>query len=283
LTLESPVQAPGVEEHYVTVDGLRVHYLRSGSGPPLVLLHGLLGYSFSWRFALPALAQHATVYALDLPGAGFSDRSPLLDCSFRGCARRLLSFLDHVGIGSCDLLGTSQGGAIVMMTAAAAPERVRRMVLAAPVNPWSPHGTRLAPFLSSAVVSPFFLRLAPRLKLLHRLALNRLYGDVLRIHPGTLEGYSAPFALPGSFEYGLSVLRSWNRGLRELEAILPRIADIPTLLIWGSLDAAVDPASGDQLRKQFRNCRLVTFAGVGHLPYEEAPEEFNQEVIEFLE
>ena len=61
-----------------------------------------------------------------------------------------------------------------------------------------------------------------------------------------------------------------------------RIAHIPTLLIWGSLDTAVDPASAAQLKQHFKDCRLVMFEGAGHLPYEEVPEEFNRAVAEFL-
>ena len=63
---------------------------------------------------------------------------------------------------------------------------------------------------------------------------------------------------------------------------MPRIAHIPTLLIWGSLDTAVDPASAMQLKQRLKNCKLVMFDGVGHLPYEETPEEFNRAVAEFL-
>ena len=78
----------GVEECWMDFEGARLRYLRAGSGPPLVLLHGLLGYSFSWRYTLPGLAPFATVYAPDLLGAGFSDRPPGLDHSMRGRARR---------------------------------------------------------------------------------------------------------------------------------------------------------------------------------------------------
>jgi len=63
-----------IEDHWITLDGARMRYLRSGSGPALLLLHGLLGYSFSWRYALPALATQATVHAVDMLGMGFSDR-----------------------------------------------------------------------------------------------------------------------------------------------------------------------------------------------------------------
>ena len=124
------------DECWSELDGYRMRYLRGGSGPPLLLLHGLLGYSFSWRFALPALAEKATVYAVDMPGAGFSDRPANPTGGFRAHAERLLRFLDNVGVESCDLLGTSHGGAIAMRAAALAPERVRSLILVAPVNPW---------------------------------------------------------------------------------------------------------------------------------------------------
>ena len=271
-----------IEERWVSLDGVRVRYLRSGSGRPLLLLHGLFGYSFSWRFAMPVLAQRATVYAVDMPGAGFSERRPGLDCCLHASAERLLRFLDAVGVESCDLLGTSQGGAVAMMAAAIAPQRVHRLILVAPVNPWSQHGKRLAPFLSSALVSALILRLGPCMEVAHDLALRRLYGDRKRIRPGTLEGYSAPLRIPGAFGYGLSVTRSWNGDLRELESALPRISHIPTLLLWGSKDRAVDPASAALLCRQFKDCRIEIFDGVGHLPYEEVPEEFNRVVAEFL-
>jgi len=283
LDLEGNLQtAHSHEEHWVTLDGARMRYLRDGSGAALLLVHGLLGYSFSWRFAMPVFAQQATVYAVDMLGSGFSDRPARLDCTLRASAERLLGFLDAVGAGSCDLLGTSRGGAVAMMAATLAPDRVRRLILVAPVNPWSARGKRLTVFLSSRAILPLFLLLAPCFKVGHSVFLRRLFGDTRRIHPGTLQGYSAPFAIPGAFEHPLAVLRSWNQDLQELKFVLPRIAHIPTLLIWGSLDAAVSPASAVQVRQEFKDCRLVMFEGVGHLPYEEVPEEFNRAVLEFL-
>lgn len=269
-------------EHWTTVEGARVRYLSCGSGPSLVLLHGLLGYSFSWRYAMPVLARDATVYAVDMPGVGFSDRPQGLDCSLRGCSQRLLRFLDAVNIDTCDLLGTSHGGAVAMMAAARATERVRRLVLVAPVNPWSAHGRRATAILSGRAVAPLLVRLAPFLSIAHRCFLRRLYGDPRRIRPGTLKGYSAPFATPGALEYGIHVARTWNRDLDELASVLPQVATIPTLLIWGSKDKAVDPASASKLQQNFADCHLVVLPGIGHLPYEEAPEEFNRIVSNFI-
>lgn len=274
--------AHSLEDHWITLDGGRMRYLRSGSGPPLLLLHGLLGYSFSWRYALPYLARQATVHAVDMLGVGFSDRPPGLDCCLRANADRLLRFLDAVNIESCDLLGTSYGGAVSMMAASLAPERIRRLILVAPVNPWSHNGKHMATFLSSRWVAPLFLRIAPHLQFIHGHLLRDLYGDPRRIRPGTLQGYSEPFTLPGAFEHELGILRTWKRDLRELQLALPRIAHIPALLLWGALDGAVDPASSEFLHRQFQDCKVVMFEDVGHLPYEEVPEEFNRTISEFL-
>ena len=117
----------------------------------------------------------------------------------------------------------------------------------------------------------------------HGYFLRRLYGDARRIRPGTRAGYSAPFALPGTFRHELSVLRTWRPDLDELQSVLPRISHIPTLILWGSLDNAVDPRSAEMLCRQFEKYRLMMLPGVGHLPYEEAPEQFNEAVIQFLQ
>ncbi|HKN33482.1 MAG TPA: alpha/beta fold hydrolase [Terriglobales bacterium] len=284
--LQSPPQnVPPIEECWATIDGARVRYQRAGCGAPLVLVHGLLGYSFSWRFNIPALAKYATVYAIDMLGAGFSDRCPGMDCSFRGSATRLLRFVRDMGISSFDLLGTSHGGAVAVLAAATANEScraVRRLILVDPVNPYSAHGRILAPFLGGRVMSLLFRSLFPRLTLARSCLLRRLYADPRRISPGTLEGYSKPFAIPGSLEYGVDIARTWLHSLDDLESALPKIADIRTLLIWGSKDVAVDPASAQLLQRHFHNARLVMLDGVGHLPYEEAADDFNRAVIDFL-
>jgi len=267
----------------LTLDGYRMRYLCSGSGPPLVLLHGLLGYSFSWRFALPVMAEKATVYAVDMPGAGFSERGAGMDCSLHANAGRLLRFLESAGVDSCDLLGTSYGGSVAMMAAALAPGRVRRLILVGPVDPWSGHGKRMASLLSHRLISSIFLRVAPCLQFTHGYWLGRQYGDKRRIRPGVVEGYAAPFSRPGAFEYELGVLRSWDQDLRELESLLPRIKRIPTLLMWGSMDRTIVPHATMRLRAQFEECQAIVLDGVGHLPYEEVPEEFNRTVVAFLD
>ena len=269
------------------VEGARMRYVRAGSGRALILLHGLLGYSFSWRYTMPALAPYATVYAPDMMGAGFSDRPIGIDHSMRGTAKRLLRFIAELGITSFDLLGTSHGGAVAMVAAAECLSgdtglHLRRLVLVAPVNPYSAHGRNLAPFFGTPQGATLFRVAIARMSFLFPYWHARMYGDRRRIPPGTLEGYMAPLAKPGLFEHALSIVRTWTQDLRELETTLPKLASIPTLLMWGSNDTAVYASSAEPLAKVFRNSKSIIFPGIGHLPYEECPEEFNQALIEFL-
>jgi pimeloyl-ACP methyl ester carboxylesterase len=263
-----------------------MRYLRAGSGPPLILLHGLLAYSFSWRFALPALAPYATVYALDQLGAGFSDRPLHLDHSMRASALRVLKFAANLGLPSFDLLGTSRGGSVAMCAAAESLTRegpkIRRLILVCPVNPYSPHGTWLAPFFGTSVGAGGFRLVVGRIPSLFSYGHGRLYADRSKIPADSLQGYEAPLAMPGFFEHGLSIVKTWTADLQELEKLLPRLRDVPTLLVWGDKDPAVYVSSLEPLARNFANVRKVVFQDVGHLPYEECPEQFNRALIDFL-
>jgi pimeloyl-ACP methyl ester carboxylesterase len=280
----------GVEECWMEVDGGRMRYLYAGggpgAGPPLILLHGLLGYSFSWRYAMPELAKHATVYAPDMLGAGFSDRAPGIDYSMRATARRLVEFVEKLGFPSAtfDLLGTSHGGGVAMMAAAAclgeSRVKVRKLVLVAPVNPYSAHGKRLAPFFGSRLGAALFRLTFARMTFLFRVGLRRLYAE--GIPSGALEGYMAPMVVPGFFHHGLKIVETWTRDMRELESVLPRAGMVPTLFVWGAEDRAVHASSAGPLARHFPDSRTIVFPGVGHLTYEECPAEFNRVVIGFL-
>ncbi len=276
----------GIEELWLPLAGGRMRYLKAGSGPALILVHGLMGYSFSWRFTLPALAPHATCYAIDNLGAGLSTAPEGMDCSVRATAERVLQFADAVGIGDFDLLGTSHGGGVAIMTAALLAERcdprLKRLILVAPVNPWSPHGKRLAPFLVTPLGSFIFRHTIERWRPIDYLWLRRLFGDGAKIPPDSLAGYRVPVLKNHVFRHAAHILQNWTADLAELERALPTIRDYPTLLLWGTRDRAVHFASAESLRRNFRDARLVAFEGVGHLPYEEAPREFSAALIQFL-
>jgi pimeloyl-ACP methyl ester carboxylesterase len=286
MRLVPPICPEGIEERWVTLDGYRIRYLCGGSGTPLLLIHGLLGYSFSWRQSLADLARRATVYAPDLPGLGFSDRSPSFDCGLQATAERLLGFMRAAGLREAHLLGTSHGGGIAIKLASLCVEQaspsVRSLILAAPVNPWSPQGSGIARVLGNPLMSPLVRGLFPVLKHSGPFWLKRMCGDTSRLQPGTLEGYVSALAVPGTMRHVLRIAAGWERDLEEIQHAIARLRNVPTLLIWGTADRAVTPRSAEPLRSNFARAELVLLEGVGHLPYEEAPAEFSRAVCDFL-
>ena len=284
-TAGAPAVGQGVEECWMDFDGAQMRYLRAGSGPPLVLLHGLMGYSFSWRFTLPALAPYRTCYALDMLGAGFSDR-PEIDHSMRATALRVIRFAEELKLQTFDLLGTSRGGAVAMCAAAECLARgtplVKSLILVAPVNPYSGHGQWLAPFIGGRLGSVGFRWCVDRVPALFPYFHGRLYADRTKIPPDSLEGYQAPMVKPGLIDHALSIVSTWTADLRELKELLPKLSAIPTALMWGTKDPAVYYSSMEPLAKYFPQAKKVVFSGIGHLPYEECPVEFNQALIDFL-
>jgi pimeloyl-ACP methyl ester carboxylesterase len=281
----APPLDEGIQECWMDFDGARMRYLRAGSGPPLILLHGLMGYSFSWRYAMPAVAPYRTVYAPDSLGAGFSDR-PQVDHSMRATSLRLLKFAENLGLSEFDLLGTSRGGAVAMSAASECLKRmnlrVRSLILVAPVNPYSSQGRRLAAFAGSRLGSKIVRAVLEGLPSLYPFWHARMFADPGKIPAGSLDGYKAPLAKPGLFDHALSIVSTWGADLRELEALLPTLGTIPTSLMWGSKDPAVYFSSMEPLARFFPNAEKVVFPGIGHLPYEECQQEFNQALIRFL-
>lgn len=281
------VRVDGAEERHVTIDGIQWRYLFAGSGPPLLLLHGFLGYSWSWRFNMAPLAQHFSVYAPDLPGCGFSPRPICDQCTLAGDAAHMLAFMNHFGMQNADVVGSSRGGGLsIILSSLAArqnlPHLIRRLVLVSPINPWSNYGRFLTRVLATSVGGLFVVHVQPHLPSIARHYFTALYGDPKRITPGTFEAYAAGMEAPGSFEHLLKILRSWREDLSAVETSLPALRDLPTLLLWGSRDRAVYPKSALELHRRLPNSSLVTLEGAGHLPYEEVPDEFNRVICDFL-
>jgi pimeloyl-ACP methyl ester carboxylesterase len=272
----------GMNEHWIAIDGLRLRYLAGGSGAPLLLVHGIAGFSFSWRKNFSHLIGQFRVFAPDLPGVGYSERSDKLDASIPGMARILFRFLDAVQINSAHIVGSSHGGAVVMEMAAQQPERIRSMVLVAPVNPYAEKYQGRIRFMSSSI-GQLFMKLAPWIAVpIQRYAIARMYGDRNKMPTGTAEGYCKPLRIAGTIPHLLRCFHSWPGDIQNLQSKFDRMSDVPTLFIWGERDGAVELQSGEKLRNHFHDAQLVILPGAGHLPYEEAPEEFNRALVSYL-
>jgi pimeloyl-ACP methyl ester carboxylesterase len=269
-----------IQKHGAEINGQQLRCYRAGSGPPLVLLHGLLGGSFCWRLNMEAFSQRHTVFAVDLPGFGENDAPHDLDCSMAAQAVRLSGWLEKLGLESVDVLGSSWGGAVAILLAALSG-RVRSLVLSAPVNPWSDFGAGRIGFLNGRMGGTLLRMILPVSRPLHLTALKRMYGDPGRIPSGTLEGYSSLLIRRGRAHNLLSSLRGWEGDMTALRGAIARVR-ARSLLIWGTRDGAVDLKSSEALMQALPYCELALIQGAGHLPFEETPDEFNRLVLDFL-
>lgn len=269
-------------EAEVNVLGARMHYLHAGSGRPMVLIHGLVGSSSNWRRNISVLAQEASVYAIDQLNMGESQRIHGLDASLVATADRVAAFMDAVNIAQADLVGHSHGGAVALMLAARHPERVRSLILFAPANPFSKLDRVLVRLYSTPLGRVAALT-APHLPIrLQRFALGRMYGNPARIADGCLQGYTDGLRVPGTIRHILTIVRGWFSNMAALKAMLPRVASVPTLLIWGDRDRAVEPHSAMQLQRVLWNSELHILRGAGHIVFEEMPEESNRMMLDWL-
>ena len=223
------------------------------------------------------------VYAIDLVNMGRSQRIAGLDAGLAATADRVAAWMDAVGLDKADIAGHSHGGAVAMMLAARHPERVRSLMLFAPANPYSDLGDGLVRLYSSTPGRQL-ARIAPYLpRLVHTIALGRMYGDPARVKPEYLEGYIAGLRVRGTVDHVLRIVRRWHADMGVLRAALPKIAEMPVLLVWGDKDRAVSLDSGRRLHGELRESEWIVVRGAGHVPFEELPELCNRTMVDWLE
>jgi 4,5:9,10-diseco-3-hydroxy-5,9,17-trioxoandrosta-1(10),2-diene-4-oate hydrolase len=271
-----------IEEGFVLVGGVKIHYECAGTGRPLLLLHGLVGSARNWRQNIGFLAGDSRVYAVDLFNMGESERVPGLDAGLEATADRVAECMDALGLDEADVAGHSHGGAVAMMLAARHADRVRRLILFAPANPFCDLGNQLIRFYQTR----FGVWLARQIPFLPRMlkatALSRMYGDPSRVTDDALEGYTAGLHVPGTIDHVLQILRRWSVDMGLLRSALGDLAEKPTLLIWGDRDRAVGLSSGRQLQSILPLSSLIVIPGVGHIAFEEQPDVCNRAMRDWL-
>jgi pimeloyl-ACP methyl ester carboxylesterase len=279
----NPIKQDGaVEDLFTRVDGLRIHYRRAGSGRPLLLVHGLVGSARNWNRNIEDLARGATVYAIDLPNMGESDRLAGLDSSLEASADRLARWMDTIGLDEADVAGHSHGGAVAMMLAARHPHRVDKLMLFAPANPYCDLSREIVRFYKTRI-GYCLANLIPRLPAFVQLTgLRYVYGNPARVRMEVLKGYTAGLATPGTVDHVLGIVRRWYIDMELLRSELSKLIDRPTLLIWGDRDRTVGLSSARQLHKLLPQSKLLIVPGAGHIPFEEDPEVCNRAMRQWL-
>ncbi|MBW3633570.1 MAG: alpha/beta hydrolase [Chloroflexi bacterium] len=225
-------------------------YEVTGSGPPLILLHGLSGSGRWWSRNVPAFAANFRTYTVDLPGFGQSRRArwSRLD----GTADRLADWITAKGLPRAHIAGHSLGGAVAARLASRHPDCVDRLVLVDAAI--QPEGTRrrvrpmdIAPTLRGGSVgfTPMLVR------------------DLVRSHPRSFVTATVD-----------ALQTDWALHLTRITA--------PTLVVWGERDAITPLALGRGIAETITDAQLIVLPNAGHNPMWECAEAFNAEVLRFL-
>jgi len=275
---EAPIPPLGAAERDTVVDGVRWRSREAaGEGrETVVYVHGFLSSSATWKRVLATASAGRPAVAVDLPGAGFSERPWPYDYTAGAQALHLWKYLDARGLDRVVLVGNSLGGAVALIAAAAKPERIAALVLvdgAAPglAVPWqfrlmrAPIGGEIEMELLFKPVMEWALR-------------HRVYADAARVTSETVSDWWDPIPVPGTRRAALAAIRSSPVGYEDVEARVTA----PTLVLWGERDRMLPVSEGRRISEEIRGAKFVTLPGIGHCPEEEAPREFANAVGSFL-
>jgi pimeloyl-ACP methyl ester carboxylesterase len=292
-TRRSASSAPPVAAEYeprlraLTLHGERIAFREAGSGPALVLIHGITSSSATWQRVMPYLARHFTVIAPDLVGHGESDK-PRGDYSLGAHASNVRDLMVVLGHERASVVGHSLGGGIAMQFAYQFPERCERLALID-----SGGLGREVNILLRAATLPGAEYVLPLLAATRVLDAGRLAGgllgriglrartDVEEIAHGhaTLSDAQARAAfvhtLRAVVEPGGQRVDASNR--------LHLSAHIPFVLIWGEHDSIIPLSHGEAAHARIATSRLEVFHASGHFPQLDEPERFVDVLIDFLQ
>jgi pimeloyl-ACP methyl ester carboxylesterase len=287
IRFRSGIRRPGpFRVNYVTVHGYRRAYVMAGSGPALLLIHGIGDSSDTWRPVFEQLAEHHTVIAPDLLGHGRSEK-PRADYTVAGYANAMRDLLSILGVERVTVVGHSLGGGVAAQFSYQFPERCERLVL---VNAGGV-GRSVSPLLRLAAI-PGAEALMPLLGLPPVRFVSRLSAGLLRVFDTALgrdaEEILAVFdALPNG-EARRAILRTLRSGIDwqgQVITMLDRAylaESVPTLIIWGRRDAIIPLGHGRLAHMAFPGSDLVIFDEAGHFPHHTDPPRFARLVHEFV-
>ncbi len=264
---------------FAEIDGVRLHYQETGSGPPLLLIHGYTSSTYTWKDVFAPLSAKYRVIAVDLKGFGFSDK-PAGDYTRRAQAILVVHLLDYLQIEQATLVGNSLGGEVALNCAILYPQRISRLILLDSAGlPQPPGAATLSPAAASwPVVGPVLTALALTSDKLVRQGLQKSFADPSQVTDGHVAYY-----------YRFLQTRDGQRAayLTRVQAgqfpVAPELAKIrqPTLLIWGAHDRIIPLASGQRFNELINGSRLIILPDGGHVPQEEMPARIVQEIMAF--
>jgi haloalkane dehalogenase len=271
---------------WVHVRDGKLHYVRAGSGTPVMFVHGTPTWSYEWRHALTALSASHEVIAVDHLGFGRSDRPAEANYTPEAHAARFHEVMaELVPDGAVSLVVHDFGGPIALDWALDHVDRAASLVV---VNSWmwsledDPQMKRLARLAGSWLFRLLYRRANASL----RMIMPSAYGDRSRLTPAIHAQYLSVFPDADSRERVLYALaRSLAGSSRYFAGLWERrnqLANVPVTIIWGMRDSAFKPAMLERWRQGVPHASIRPIEGAGHWPHEELPDEFNAALKEAL-
>jgi pimeloyl-ACP methyl ester carboxylesterase len=254
----------------IRTNGLEIAYERVGEGPPIVFVHGAALDSRMWRQQLAALADEFTVVAWDEPGAGRSSDVPA-DFALADYADCLAALIEALDLGPAHVAGLSWGGTVALELYRRHPELVATLLLVDTYAGWK---GSLSEDEVRARVEGLRQMLSAADHLFDPTLPGLFAGDPPEQFVPLLEAMAADVR-PESMRTALLVMAE-----ADLRDLLPRIA-VPTLLIWGELDARSPLSVARQFEAAIPGAELVVIPGAGHVSNLEQPELFSDIVRRF--
>jgi pimeloyl-ACP methyl ester carboxylesterase len=276
--------APDIDVAYVDLGGIKVRYLKTGSGPNLVLLHTLRTQLDIFQKVIPDLARQFTVYAYDYPGHGWSDIPPA-DYAPEEFYQWTAAFLDALGIEQASVVGISIGGTISLVLAARGNPRITRAISVNPYDYPPAGGIRKSSFMARLILGPSGVPIlgATLMRLRNTFVFDRIMeGGVAfaeALSPQLRQEFYDVGARHGHYQGFLSLL---NHEARWSEARIeyPQIR-IPTLIIYGERDWAPLPAR-ERNRALIAGGAVTTVSDGGHFLSLDRPRELTDLIVRFI-
>lgn len=274
------------DQHYLEVDGGRMHYIDEGSGEPILFVHGSAAWSFVYRDLICNLRQNYRCIALDHLGFGLSAKPASWSYRLADHGRNLAALIDHLGLQRFTLVVHDVGGPIGLSYALDHPERIARLLI---LNTfcWPLQGPfALAPGpIAALLCGPVGRLLITQFNTELRLLIPQVYGDRAKLTPAIYRQYLAPLAEPadrhGLFAFAEQVFSGadWCAGLWERRAAL---AGIPAAIAWGMRDPLFGSQFLDRWREALPQAAITPLPGAGHFVQEEEPATVTQALRQLL-
>lgn len=243
----------------------------------LILIHGYLSSTFSFRRLIPYLTQHYAIIAVDLPGFGQSEKPKSFIYSLANYGKLILSLLHKYQLQQVVLVGHSMGGQVALQAAKQAPHLVKKLVLLASSGYLQPFSRRLVALSYIPFFTSFVRRMFKRKDA--REVIHKVVFDSAIIDDHMVVTYTHPMADKAFFRSLVGLLR--NHG-GDLPAEQLAQIQTPALLIWGKEDHIVPPHIGERLDSDLPRSTLKIYEQTGHLVPEERPEEAFRDMKSFL-